>query len=121
MYMSLAWNGYADYREITFAAFPSNPFALEFLWDTNNGTATQRLRARYWDIGSSAGAFVDSNGGGGGASATDQPVEIRLGQPNDALVTTRIGRIIVSDDITEDLSAVSEGGAAAELMGQACL
>jgi hypothetical protein len=111
MRVFLQWNGNGSEADVVFSAFPSNPFNLEFLWDTNNSTANQRLRARYWEIGSSVPSFTDATATTGTAGTTDQPTKIFIAEYENDTVTARYGRLIVSDDITEDLSAVSEGGA----------
>ena len=100
------WNGGFNENFVDFSSFPSNPFALEIIYDTNNATANQRLRARFWGIGSSAPSFTNSTSTSGSAASSEQPTYMDIARYNSDTITTRLGRIIFSDDITQDLSVL---------------
>ena len=87
---------------------------VEVIADTNNATESQRLRARYWAVDGSAPSFTNRTGGdGSGQRTTATPDKITLCDPNNNGHTgTKFGKIFVSDDITEDLSALVAGTAA---------
>jgi hypothetical protein len=82
---------------------------VEIIWDTNNATASQRLRARRWTLGGSPPSFSDT-ATSSTAGTQDQQTSLQLGNSTTGY-EIQFGRIIVSDDIAEDLSAVTEGEA----------
>ena len=57
---------------VDLGAMSSNPFVVEFIYDCNNATRSQRLRARQWDLGGTPGAFSDNTDVSSSASTTDQ-------------------------------------------------
>lgn len=84
---------------------------FEFISDPNNATESQRLRARYWSVGGSPGSFVDRTGGDGSYQGTaDTKDTVVIADPNNNGHTgLYVGKIYVSDSITEDLSALLSG------------
>jgi hypothetical protein len=111
--ISLDWNDYNHLAEVNLGTFPTSPFALEIIYDTLNATRAQRLQARVWAIGGTPpGSFTAAGYTWGGSSvATNQFTSLSLGTSDDTS-NVLIGRVIVSNSITEDLSAASESGAA---------
>jgi len=108
----LEWNGYGSDAEVVFGTFPTAPFAVEVIYDTTNATANQRVRARHFTVGGSAGSFTNATGTSGSGSATDQFTVIEVGGKNNESPYTEMdfGRVIISNSISEDLSVVTEGG-----------
>lgn len=105
----LTFNSDGSSNEVNLGTFPSVPFAVEVIYDSTNATANQRLRARTWSIGGSAGSMNNSTANTGSAAATAEFTLLKLG--GDELNALKIGRVMFSDDIAEDLSVVSEGSA----------
>jgi hypothetical protein len=107
IYTDFQWGGWAGYNIVNLGAVPTVPFAVEIIYDSNNATANQRLRARMWNIVDTPGSFSDSSQADGNAGTTDQFTTVLLGSGND---WTRhiLGRLIISNSTTEDLSLVSE-------------
>ena len=93
---------------VDFGTWPSAPFNLEFYVDPNNATESQRLRARYWDVGASPGAFVNRTSGSGTyqGNFAAEPDQLNLADPGNNDVYAAFGKIIISDSISEDLSAL---------------
>ena len=110
------WNGFGSFAEVNLGTRPTNPYAVEVIYDSNNGTANQRLRARMWELSGSAGSFTNATSTGGGAATTDQFTSLYVGD-NDGNGTPSLqyGRVAFSNDTTEDLSNLDEssGGGAA--------
>jgi hypothetical protein len=102
-------NGAAQTNEINMDEWPDQPFALEIIYEFDNATADQRLRARAWTVGGTPGSFVDSTSTFGNAANGAEFTALALGY-NDGF-KGKIGRFILSNSITEDLSAVTESDA----------
>jgi len=120
--VSLLWNNYNNGATVDLGTFPTSPFALEIIYDTLNSTRAERCKARLWTIGGTPpSSFTAATTTDGGQSvATDQFVALTLGNP-DSDSYVRIGRVIVSNSITEDLSAVTETAAAASALPRRAL
>lgn len=103
------WNGDTSTAEVSLGTYPTVPFAVEFIYDLNNGTANQRLRARTWNIGSSAGSMNNATSTAGSAATSDQFTSFNMA-PDGEMGGFAIGRIAVSNSTSEDLSNLSEGG-----------
>jgi len=99
------WSG-GNQVNVSLGAEPSNPFNVEIIYDTNNATASLRMRARMWEIGSSVPSFTDI-GAGSVQNTTDQFTTVEYGDGGGA-AGLKANRLIISNDITEDLSAVTE-------------
>lgn len=99
------------YETVSLGTYPTNPFGLEIIYDFNNSTANQRLRARVWTLGNAAGSFVDAGSTGGGASTSDAFTSLSMGDSNNGTTGLYIGRIAFSNSTSEDLSSLSEGSA----------
>ena len=115
--VSLAWNNYNNAATVDLGTFPTSPFALEVIYDSLNQTRAERLKARTWTIGGTPPvAFTNATSTDGGSRvATDQFRSLKFGNPDsDSFI--RVGRLIVSNSMTEDLSVASEDGAAASLI-----
>jgi len=111
------WNGSGSTAEVSLGTYPTAEYIVEYIYDFNNGTANQRLRARTWSIGGSAGSMNNATSTAGSAATSDQFTSFNA-MPDGEIPGLKFGRIMVSDDTAEDLSAVSEGGGAAVgLMG----
>lgn len=92
---------------VALGTYPTGPFAVEVIYDFNNATANQRLRARSWLLSGSPGTFTDATSTSGGASTNSAFTSIKLGS-DDTSLGLMYGRVTFSDDITEDLSSYSE-------------
>jgi hypothetical protein len=97
----------------------ANPYAVEIIYDTNNATRSQRLRARMWDLGGTPPAFSDNSDVASSAATTDQFTYLQVGDGGDVSTGMKSGRIAISNSITEDLSNLTEGsgGAAGPSLG----
>lgn len=104
------WNG-AQQVDANLGAESSNPYCVEVIYDTNNATAADRLKARTWDKSGSAGSFT-TYGAGSAQSASDQFTTLNLGMSGTGTPNLKIGRIAISNDIAEDLSNLDEGAGA---------
>lgn len=115
-------NGGANSAEVDLGAYPTGDYAVEVIYDITNGTAANRLQARTYGVGDTPPSFTTITGGSLPSGTTDQYTSVIVGDntgwDNSGL---KVNRIAFSNDTTEDLSNLSEGGAAAELMPQACL
>lgn len=100
------WSG-GFQAQVDLGAESANPYCVEVIYDTTNGTDTLRLRARMWDVGGSAPAFTNC-GAGAASAATDQFTTLRLGDDGNGTGALKVGRIAISNDIAEDLSALDE-------------
>lgn len=109
LYVRMEWQG-GQTAFVDLGAHPTGAYVVEVIYDTNNATASQRLRARTWTLGGTPGSFTDT-GSSSSAGSTNQFVTVRLGD-NGSGVDAQFGRVMVSSDISEDLSAVTEGGGA---------
>jgi hypothetical protein len=105
------WSG-GYQTTVSLGAESANPYCVEVIYDTTNGTAASRLKARMWDVGGSPPSFTDSDGTGANA-ATDQFTTLGIGDGGNGTPNFKVGRIAISNDITEDLSALDEGAGAA--------
>lgn len=101
----------AGFGSINLGTFPTGANTVEVIYDFNNGTGADRVKARTWAVGGSAGSFSTCSWSGSGGT-TQQWNYITLGFD----LRNRYGRVIVSNSTSEDLSAVSEDAAVA-LMG----
>jgi hypothetical protein len=94
---------------VDLGAESTNPYAVEIIYDTNNATRSQRLRARMWDLGGTPPSFSDNTDSFSSASTTDQFTYLQVGDGGDVSTGFKSGRIAISDDITQDLSDLTEG------------
>lgn len=60
-----------------------------------------------WEVGQSVPSFTDATSTAGSAGTTDQPTGLQCGDSSNGTVELWVGKIIISDDITEDLSTWS--------------
>jgi hypothetical protein len=104
--IDFAWDGNNNFVSVSLGTFPTNPFAVEVIYDATNATDSLKLRARAWDIGATAGSFTNT-GDTATDLATDEFTALSLNDGNQA--GPKFGRIAFSNDTTEDLSNLSEG------------
>ena len=117
--VQLLWQG-GNTATVDLGTYPSGAYVVEVIYDTNNATASLRLRARTWTLGGSPGSF-NNTGSSTSAGSQDQPDGVFFGDSGSG-VDAQLGRVIISDDISEDLSSWSPGGGdAPALMGAMCL
>ncbi len=112
----LSWNNEASVCEVDLGTYPTAPFALEIIYDSNHATPNQRLRARRWAIGGAPGAFSNATSTTGGAAAMDEFTLLRVGE--EEMAGMRYGRIIASNDVNEDLSLVDESSGSSSILMQ---
>jgi len=103
VWVNLDWQG-SNNKQIDLGAEPSGKYKVEIIYDTQNGTSSQRFRARCW-AGDTPPSFTDSDNFGS-ADDTDQFTALRVPLNGDAH-PTRLGRIIICNDITLDLSTIT--------------
>jgi hypothetical protein len=108
-------HGESKYAELDMGAFPTLPAAIEVIYDSNNATAANRLQCRTFAIGGTPGAFSTATGTSGSASTTSQFISVGLAEMGNADTSSKFGRVIVSNSMTEDLSQVTEAAAVAAL------
>jgi hypothetical protein len=108
--VQLYWGGQEEVITYTPAGTEHN---LEFIYDTNNGTANQRLRYRQWVIGGTVpGSFTNCSGSSSAGATTGDFNSLECGD-SDGIDGLYFGKMFFSDDTTEDLSTLLGGGAAA--------
>lgn len=97
-------------RNVTFSAFSDVACNIEVVFDTNNATSSERFKMRYWDIGSSPGSWTSHSSGGTDAQVNPVtvPDALVIADPGNGPVRGQVGTILISDDPTEDLSALLE-------------
>lgn len=100
------WNNDTASAEVDLGTYPTGDFALEIIYDFNNATSSQRLRARTWAIGGSPGSMVNGTALGS-AAAGDQFTSFTYAYDGES-GGLHTGRAIFSNSTSEDLSLVSE-------------
>jgi hypothetical protein len=116
---SAVWNNDGSAASLDAGAMPTNPFNLEIIYDFNNATAGLRFRWRVWDVGASPGAFNDATTTSGPAGTSSQFDQVTLGDGQNNVMNTFVGKVYISDDITEELSALLGGSFSAAWAGGA--
>jgi hypothetical protein len=110
--VTLRWGSWDGDNTVDLGTAPTGPFVIELIYNTQHATANQRLQARTWAVGGTPGSFSNSTSSGGSAGTTNQFTSLFLGSGND-WSEYRIGRVIIANSTTDDLSVVSEEAAAA--------
>lgn len=114
------WNAAAsdaDAIDTGYTIADDTPFVVECIVDTNNATAAQRVKIRAWAVGGSPGSFVNASSTSGAAGTFGGDfTEFKLGANDNTTQNLRVGRVLISDDITEDLSALLSSAAPKRMM-----
>ena len=82
---------------------PPGVYALEIVSDVTNATASERLKIRAWSLGNTPSAFTSAPQNFTSWTAPAAITNVRL-----VSYEYKYGQFIVSDDVTEDLSALIE-------------
>jgi len=90
---------------------PGGAVQMEVIYDFNNGTAANRLRARSYSVGASAGTFTDTADAGSAAANAQQWILLRLGDEENPIGAS-YGKVALCNSTSEDLSNLTESGGA---------
>jgi len=112
--VQMGWNGNSKTAYVDLGTYPTGAFCLEVIYDPQNATESLRLRARTWTLGGSPGSFNNTGSTTGTSVAMDQPTLVQFGENTDG----QLGRVIISNDISEDLSNVTEDSGSTVLPGR---
>lgn len=96
---------------LDFGTFPSSPCVVEMIYNSNASTAAERLRGRVWNVGETPGSFTNAQTNSGSATTTSQFTNSYIGGYDNENYGLILGRIIISNSMTEDLSLVRDGSA----------
>jgi len=88
---------------VTFNIPASGPYIIEGILNSGATNAPERLQVRAWALGGTAPAFVQTTADYAGWTPATGVAQLRV---RDAAYN--IGQLILSDDVTEDLSALIE-------------
>ena len=97
------WNGAFTASYTVTLTRPAGVYALELIVDYGNAVPAERLKARAWAIGTSPPAFTSTAQDNTGWAVPTAVSNIRFRDPD-----YNYGQLIVSDDVTEDLSTLIE-------------
>jgi hypothetical protein len=102
--IEFTFNGGSTFLAHDFGTIPSVATNVEVIYDSQ-GSGAARLQSRTWAVGGTPGSFANAAFSSGANANTDQFTLLTLNQCGD-VSSRRYGKIFISDDINEDLSAL---------------
>lgn len=100
-------NGWGNEVLFNLGTAPTGPAVIELWWDTTQTLAADAFRARSWALGGTPPAFPSPASAYGNVGTVDPFTRAVFGSVDD-FSRYRFGKVIASDDPTEDLSGYDD-------------